>query len=47
MEYIRSIQPLFYDFGICRIQPPESWNPPKCFHRPTGRRCCVPCCAHP
>ena len=33
MEYIRSIQPRFYEFGICRIQPPPSWSPPKCFHR--------------
>ena len=21
-----------YDFGICRIRPPASWNPPRTFH---------------
>jgi len=32
LEYIRSIQARAYDFGICRIRPPASWNPPRTFH---------------
>ena len=32
MSYIRSIQADFYDTGICTIQPPPSWQPPKSFH---------------
>ena len=32
MQYIRSIQEEFFAFGICRIQPPASWQPPTSFH---------------
>ena len=32
MSYIRSIQAQFFEFGICSIQPPPSWQPPTSFH---------------
>ena len=33
MRYIKSITPFFYQYGICRIQPPPSFRPPVYFRR--------------
>jgi len=32
LAYIKSIQMAVFDYGICRIRPPPSWNPPRTFH---------------